>query len=100
MLIAIVTFKTTPADRPAAIAALLAEAPIVRALSGCIRFQPLADPADDSQTAILHEWWDEASFAGYVASPGFTQVGEILRPLMTEPPVSRRFAATLLESVA
>lgn len=100
MLIAIVTFKTSPADRPAAIAALLAEADDVRALSGCVRFLPLANPADPCETALVHEWWDEASFAHYVASPGFAAFGAILRPMMTEPPVSRRFAATLLETVA
>jgi quinol monooxygenase YgiN len=95
MLIAIVTFKTTPTNRPAAIAALLAEAETVRALSGCIRFLPLVDPSDPCQIALLHE----AAFAGYVASPGFTATGMILRPMMIEPPVSRRFAATLLETV-
>ena len=100
MLIAIVTFKTTPADRLVAMAALQAEAEGVRALPGCFRFLPLADPADPSQTALLHEWSDEAAFAGYVASPGFTATGAILRPLMIEPPVNRRFAATLLETVA
>jgi quinol monooxygenase YgiN len=100
MLIAIVTFKTTPSDRPAAIAALLAEAPTVRALPGCIRFHPLADPADASQIALLHEWADADAFGAYVGSAGFTATGAILRPLMTEPPISRRFAASLLESVA
>lgn len=96
MLIAIVTFKTATADRPKAIATLLDEGRTVRAMPGCIRFQPLADPADDMQTALLHEWFDEAAFAAYTASPGFADVGVILRPLMTEPPVSRRFAASLL----
>ena len=100
MFIAHVTFKTSAADRQMAINTLLDEAQIVRALPGCLHFAPLADPADPCQTALVQEWADEAAFCAYTATSGFAWTGAILRLLMTAPPISRRFAATLLATVA
>ena len=48
---------------------------------------------------VIHEWEDETSFAGYLSSEAFARSGAVLRPLMTVPPVSRRFHAALLETV-
>jgi quinol monooxygenase YgiN len=49
---------------------------------------------------IVHEWESAEAFARYAASPGFTAVGQVLRPIMVAPPVSKRFDARLLETVA
>jgi quinol monooxygenase YgiN len=100
MLIAIVEFTVSKVDRDAALAALLDEAPTVRAMAGCIAFRPFADPEDTTICGIVHEWETEAAFNGYASSPGFAAVGQILRPMMTAPPISRRFSAKMIETVA
>ncbi|QHQ35833.1 putative quinol monooxygenase [Algicella marina] len=97
MFIAHVTFTTSAADRFTAIATLRAEAATVRAMSGCIAFTPFADGT--TGIGILHEWQSAEAFAAYTTSPTFAETGRTLRPLMTAPPVSKRFDATLIEAV-
>ena len=99
--IAILDFSTAAADRPAAIAQLEREQPIVSAMPGCVGVPGLL-PADEDDTGItvLHEWVDQASFDGYLASDAFARSGEILRPMMTGTPSSRRFRVELVETVA
>lgn len=99
MLIAILDFDTAPADRPAALAQLLAEAPRIRAMPGNLAFRAYADPQRQDRLTVVHEWEDRDSFAGYLASSAFARSGEVLRPLMVAPPVSRRFEARLLDTV-
>lgn len=100
MLIAIVDFKTAPADRPAALAHFDDEVRRVRAMPGNIAFRVYAAREDDTAVTVLHEWEDEESLAGYLGSASFARWGELVRPLMTEAPVSRRFRADLLETAA
>ncbi|MEV0460695.1 putative quinol monooxygenase [Catellatospora methionotrophica] len=100
MLIAILDFRTAPADRAAALAQLDAESSAVRAMAGNVAFRVYASREDASAIAVVHEWDDEQSFARYLASDAFTRSGEVIRPLMTAPPVSRRFHAELRETVA
>lgn len=99
MLIAHVTFVVAKADSAKALAALVGEAPQVRAMNGCVAFLPFQDPSDPAQIGVLHEWETGDDFAKYATSPEFARVGEILRPMMLKPPVSRRFDAILIESV-
>ncbi|MFL6075191.1 MAG: putative quinol monooxygenase [Mycobacteriales bacterium] len=100
MLIAIVDFSTTVEDRPAALAQLDGERDQIRAMPGNLDFRVYACREDGTRVAIVHEWRDEASFAGYLASEAFARSGEVVRPFMTGAPVSRRFHAELLETVA
>jgi quinol monooxygenase YgiN len=100
MLIALVEFHVAPADRPAALKVLLDEAPGVRRMPGNRRFLPFPDPASAGGVTLYHEWEDEAGFAAYLAGPGFAAVGQTLRPMMTAPPLSRRFRASLIETLA
>ena len=100
MLIAILDLDTAPADRPAALAQLDAERAEIRAMPGNIDFRSFASREDDGGVRVVHEWEDDASFGAYLASPAFARSGEVLRPLMTRPPVSRRFRADLIETVA
>ncbi len=100
MLITIVEFKTSVKNRAVAMAALSAEGNAVRAMSGCIAFRPFADPETGDTCFILHEWENENDFSTYVSSDHFAAIGKVLRPLMTAPPISRRFRAELLETVA
>lgn len=99
MLIAIVDFRTAPADRATALARLDGESDRVRAMPGNVAFRVYASRVDESAITIVHEWQDEESFAGYQSSASFTRSGEVLRPMMIAPPVSRRFRADLLETV-
>jgi quinol monooxygenase YgiN len=99
MFIAIVDFRTAPSDRPVARAQLDLERPAVLTMPGCVDFRVFDSGEDPGGLTVLHEWTDEASFAGYLRSDEFAQSGEVIRPLMTEPPVSRRFHAELAELV-
>lgn len=100
MFIAHVQFAVTPKDRQKALDTLLAEAPTVRGQTGCHLFLPFADPADATGVGLIQEWATAEDFARYTGTAGFAEVGQVLRPMMTAAPVSRRFSAELLESVA
>ncbi len=99
MRLAHVFFKVSVAARQEALNALVAEAPAVRAMKGCLAFVPFADPTDAETLGVLHEWERADDFAAYLASPEFTRSGTILRPMMTAAPDSRRFDAELAEAV-
>jgi quinol monooxygenase YgiN len=98
--IAILDFSTAAADRPAAIAQLEREQPVVTAMPGCLAFRVFPDHPGGTGITVLHEWADQASFDGYLASDAFARSGAILRPMMTGSPTSRRFRVELLEVVA
>lgn len=100
VFIAIVDFRTAATDRPTALAQFDRERHRVRAMPGNIAFRVYAAREDDTAVAVVHEWDDEASWADYLRSDSFAQFGEVIRPLMIEAPVSRRFHADLLETVA
>ena len=111
MFIAIVDFSTAATDRPAALAQLDGERDQVRAMPGNVAFRVYADRADETRVTVLHEWDDEESFVGYLESGSFggkaptiivrpARSGEVLRPMMTGAPVSRRCHAELRETVA
>jgi quinol monooxygenase YgiN len=100
MFIAILDFATAPDDRDRALAQLEAERPLVRSMPGNIAFRVYGSREDDRTVTVVHEWADQPSFAAYLASPAFARSGEVLRPLVTDGPVSRRFRAELVESVA
>ncbi len=100
MFIAIVDFGTAATDRATALHHLDVEGAQVRAMPGNVAFRVYASREDDSRVTIVHEWEDEESFDGYVGSATFARSGEAIRPMMVGAPVSRRFRAELLETVA
>ena len=99
MLIAVLDLRTTAADRAVALAQLDSERDEIRAMPGNLDFRVYAARDDEEAVAVIHEWVDEPSFAGYLSSDAFVRSGAVLRPLVTAPPVSRRFRAALLETV-
>jgi quinol monooxygenase YgiN len=99
MLIAVLDLRTTPADRPAALAQLDGEKDTIRAMPGNLDFRVYAAREDEEAVVVIHEWADEESFSGYLSSEAFARSGAVLRPLVIAPPVSRRFRAALLETV-
>lgn len=99
MLIAIVDFRTAAADRSAALAQLDSEYEQVRAMPGNIAFRVYACRDNDTGVTVVHEWQDETSMAGYLRSEAFARSGQVLRPIMVGPAVSRRFDARLRETV-
>jgi quinol monooxygenase YgiN len=100
MFIAILDLDTAAADRPAALAQFDIEREQVRAMPGNIAFRVYACREDDTRVTVVHEWQDEPSFAAYLRSESFARSGQVLRPLLSGPPVSRRFRAELVETVA
>ena len=99
MLIAVLDLHTTAADRAAALAQLDAERDEIRAMPGNLDFRVYAARDNEEGVTVIHEWADEPSFAAYLSSEAFARSGAVLRPLMSAPPVSRRFHAALLETV-
>jgi quinol monooxygenase YgiN len=99
MFIAILDLRTTPAQRPAALAQLDSERDEIRAMPGNLDLRVYAARDDEEAVPVIHEWADEPSFAGYLSSDAFARSGAVLLPLVTSPPVSRRFRADLLETV-
>jgi quinol monooxygenase YgiN len=100
MFIAILDLSTEPADRPVALRQLMSERDEILAMPGSVDFRVLVTEGNDTDLTVLHEWTDEASFAAYLESDAFARSGTILRPLVARPPVSRRFRAELVETVA
>ena len=100
MFIAILDLATTPADRARALAQLEGERPTVRSMPGNVAFRVYASCEDDRTVTVVHEWADQASFTAYLASEAFARSNAVLRPLVVDGPVSRRFRAELVESVA
>ena len=68
-------------------------------MPGNLDFRVYAAREDEEAVVVIHEWADEPSFAAYLSSEAFARSGAVLRPLVTVPPVSRRFRAELLETV-
>lgn len=99
MLIAVLDLQTAAADRVAALAQLDRERDEIRGMPGNLDFRVYAARDRDGDVTVIHEWADEPSFAAYVASDSFARSGAVLGPLMSAPPVSRRFRATLVEMV-
>ncbi|MFZ2015676.1 MAG: antibiotic biosynthesis monooxygenase [Nocardioides sp.] len=99
MLIAVLDLHTTATDRSAALAQLDRERDEIRAMPGNLDFRVYAARDSEEDVTVIHEWADEPSFAAYLASDSFARSGAVLRPLMSAPPVSRRFHADLLETV-
>lgn len=100
MFIAILDFATTPDDRDRALAQLEGERPQVRSMPGNLAFRVYASREDQRTVTVVHEWDDQGAFAAYLGSDAFARSNAILRPLITDGPVSRRFRADLLGSVA
>ncbi|MEV0148395.1 MULTISPECIES: antibiotic biosynthesis monooxygenase family protein [unclassified Nonomuraea] len=100
MIIAMVDFDTAASDRAAALAHLDGGRDQVRAMPGNLGFRVYASREDETRVTVMHEWDDEESFAGYLKSDLFARSGAVLRPMMTGSPVSRRFRAELMETVA
>ncbi len=99
MFIAHVLMTVAESDLENAMQALLAEVPQVRVMPGCLAFVPFYDATTTCGVGVLHEWESEDHFNAYLASPTFATVGEVLRPMATAPPVSRRFDAQLKDTV-
>lgn len=100
MFIAILDLRTAEADRPAVQGRLEAEQPSIQSMPGCVDMRVFPSPRHGTELTVLHEWEDEASFQIYLTSESFQRSGELIRPLLSEPPISRRFTAELVETVA
>jgi quinol monooxygenase YgiN len=100
VFIAIVDFSTARTHRARALAQLEAERTQVRSMPGNVAFRVHASREDLRAVTVVHEWVDQPSFSAYLASDAFARSNAVLRPMITDGPVSRRFRAELVESVA
>ena len=65
---------------------------------GCERYTLYTDVTDDNKLMLYEEWQSQASFEAYKESDYFKQNGELLFPMMAEPPDSAYFNAALIPS--
>ncbi len=98
--IAILDFATAPTQRQAAMAQLEREQPVVSARPGCVAYRVFSSRQNETDITVIHEWIDQASFGEYLTSDAFARSGELLRPMMTGTPLSRRFRVELVDTVA
>jgi quinol monooxygenase YgiN len=99
MLIAILDLDVAAVRRGAALDQFIAEAPTVRKMQGNIAYRPYADPVVDTRVTLVHEWEARPDFDAYLASTCFARLRDVLGPMMIGVPVSRRFEASLIETV-
>lgn len=99
MRIAHLFFTVAPTQRETALQALMAQAPAIRNMTGCLAFVPFLDPSEGGKLGVIHEWESPADFEAYIASDPFASLSRLLRPMMMGPPVSKRFDAVSLQTV-
>ncbi len=76
------------------IAHLNTEAPKVRELEGCLRYQLFRDPGEPTRFLLYEEWASEADFEAYRSSELLSESFAVLGPMMAGPPDSQYFAAS------
>ncbi|MBO6933395.1 MAG: antibiotic biosynthesis monooxygenase [Deltaproteobacteria bacterium] len=76
------------------IAHLNVEAPKVRELAGCLRYQLFRDPSEPTRFLLYEEWSTEAAFEAYRSSELLSRSFAVLGPMMAGPPDSQYFAAS------
>ena len=99
MIIAIIDFEVLPESRLGLLTALqplLAEA---RNFGGNLGYRAFMDSENNAHIGIMHEWETLEHFRAYASADLFSRMGQILRPAMTVPPVSRRLQSENLEEV-
>lgn len=99
MLIAHVIFTVAPENRSKTVERLTRDIEEITAMPGCMAFVPFADPTGPDRVGVMHEWETAEAFKAYISSESFKAFGSDIRPLMTAPPISRRYEASLIESV-
>ena len=68
-----------------AVAAVEAQADVVRAMDGCQSYAVYQSPG---ALAIVQQWQDMDRFDAYRQSSAFATLGAALKPLMSAPPVT------------
>lgn len=97
MILAIVDFEVAAADRDAALAIVANDVTAAMARPGNLSFRAFTNAGSDTHVGLMHEWKTLDDFQAYLASSDFAAIGQALRPMMTAPPVSRRFRVELIE---
>lgn len=94
MMVIRVVVDVKPESVDAFIAHLDDEAPKVRELDGCLRYQLFRDPAEPTRFLLYEEWASEAAFEAYRSSELLSNSFAVLGPMMAGPPDSQYFAAS------
>jgi len=81
-----VNFIVAAANKAAALACLVTEAPVMQGLPGNKGCKVLADPQTEGAITLLHQWDTLADLDAYRNGPLLAKVGGVLRPMMTAPP--------------
>lgn len=97
MLVIRVGIKIKPEEKDAFLAHMKRETVGVRKkFDGCQKYAVYADVAHENRFLLYEEWESQQNFDDYKNSADFKQSGQILFPMMAEPPDSAYFEAQLL----
>ena len=96
MTTVLVTLKTDPAERPALAREVTRLAERARALPGNAGFSVLTDADDPTALVIAQDWQSNSEFEAYKAGPVFADLGALLRPALTAPPMTRQFGTEVM----
>ena len=86
MIVTSIDLQTT--DAAQLVAAFNVAAPAVRARTGCVRYDLLADTGQKQKFLILHIWDSQEALDAYRAGDEFKSFAPIAKPLMTAPAVT------------
>ena len=96
MFIVTVDAVVAAPDQSSVLSALQEAAETIRDLPGNQSFRPLIGDAPGRLT-ILQEWDTPEAFAGYQGHEIYGALNATLGPKLIEPPVIRKFSASLVE---
>lgn len=94
MMVIRVLVDVQPDQTEAFVAHLAEEAPQVRALDGCERFELFVDPSAPNRFLLYEEWASAEAFEAYQGSALLRESFAVLGPMMAGPPQSAYYAAS------
>jgi quinol monooxygenase YgiN len=96
MIICNVTATFSENEMQTALSILADETSKIAALPGNLAIQTFVSPITSGRVLITHEWDDLDALEAYRTGPILADTGAKLKPIMTSPPVTKVYEATLL----
>ena len=95
MMVIRVLIDVLPEQQDAFVAHMAQEAPTVRAMAGCERYELFAHASEPQRYLLYEEWASAEAFGAYQASDTLKQSFAVLGPMLAGPADSAYFRATL-----
>jgi quinol monooxygenase YgiN len=99
MILALIDFEVAQDARDAALECLQPLLREARSFEGNRSYRVFTSSDSLTHVGMAHEWDTLEHFNAYTASTLFSRIGQVMRPIMTTPPVSRRMRTEVIEEV-